>query len=162
MVRPGLMLYGCSPFPEFQSELEPVMAFKTRVTLVRSLGPGRGISYGRTFVTDRSTRVATLAAGYADGYVRHLSGTGASVLIRGRRCPLLGRVTMDQIMVDVSGVHGVEPGEEVVLFGRQKNEEIPVWEIANRAGTIPWEIFTGISRRVRRVYLEKPVAINLR
>lgn len=160
MVRAGLMLYGCSPLPEFQPELEPVMTFKTRITLVRSVGKGHGISYGRTYITSRPMRIATLAAGYGDGYPRHLSGTGASVLIRGRRCPLLGRVTMDQIMVDVSRIRGAVPGEEVVLLGRQGEEEIPVSEVADRAGTIPWEIFTGISPRVGRVYLERAPALS--
>ena len=162
MVRAGLMLYGCSPFPEFQPQLQPVMAFKTRVTLVRSVGPERGISYGRTFVTDRAMKIATLAVGYGDGYVRHLSGSGAAVLIRGKRCPLLGRVTMDQIMVDVSRIREVAPGEEVVLFGHQMGNEILVSEIAERAGTIPWEIFTGISPRVRRVYRQKPMKLDPR
>lgn len=160
VVRPGLMLYGASPLADFQKDLRPVLTLKTRVTLVRELPQGWGVSYGRTFIAPRPTRVATLAAGYGDGYPRHLSNTGAAVLIRGQRCPLLGRVTMDQVMADVSaleaeGGRAVEPGEEVVLLGRQDDghEEISAGELATRSGTIPWEIFTGLTNRVARRYL---------
>jgi alanine racemase len=125
---------------------------KTRVVLVRSLGPGRSISYGRTFVTAGQTKVATLCAGYGDGVDRHLSGQETDVLIRGRRCRLLGRVTMDQLMVDVTHLERVEPGDEVVLIGRQGDQEILASEIATKAGTIAWEIFTGITKRVVRIY----------
>ncbi len=146
MVRAGLALYGISPIPERQSEFQQAMTWKTRVTLVRAVGVGRGISYGRTYITTEPRMVATLAAGYADGYPRHLSGKGASVLLRGRRCAVLGRVTMDQIMVDVTELDAVEPGEEVVLCGRQGDVEILASELALRAGTIAWEIFTGAGR----------------
>jgi alanine racemase len=151
MVRAGLMLYGSAPLADFQPQLRAVMTWKTRVTLVRDVGPGRGISYGRTFIADRPMRVATLAVGYADGYQRHLSNRGAEVLVRGRRCPVLGRVTMDQIMVDVTALPGVAAGEEVVLMGRQGNEEILAAELAQKSGTIAWEIFTSVGRRVERV-----------
>ena len=151
VVRAGLMLYGSSPLPEFQSRLRPVMTWKTRITLVRTAPAGHGISYGRTHITRQPTRIATLAVGYADGYQRHLSNRAAEVLIRGRRCPVLGRITMDQIVVDVTGVPAVAAGEEVVLLGRQENEEISAAELAQKAGTIPWEIFTGVGRRVKRV-----------
>lgn len=150
MVRVGLALYG-SAAGDFQKSLKPVMTWKSRVSLVREVGPGRGISYGRTFITARPMRVATLAFGYADGYSRHLSGKDADVLIRGRRCAVLGRVTMDQIMVDVSALEEVQPGDEVVILGRQDDEEILASELAEKAGTIPWEIFTSISRRVARL-----------
>jgi alanine racemase len=153
MVRAGLMLYGSSPLPEFQSRLRPVMTWKTRITLVRLAPAGHGISYGRTYVTERPTRIATLAVGYADGYQRHLSNRGAEVLIRGHRCPVLGRVTMDQIVVDVNSLPTVAAGEEAVLMGRQGNEEISAAELAEKAGTIPWEIFTGVGRRVERLCL---------
>lgn len=151
MVRAGLMLYGSSPLPEWQPQLRPVMTWKTRVSLVREVGAGRGISYGRTFITERAMRIATLAVGYADGYQRHLTNCGAEVLICGRRCAILGRVTMDQILVDVTALPDVEPGEEVVLMGRQGAEEIFAAELATKAGTIAWEIFTGIGQRVQRV-----------
>ena len=154
VVRPGLMLYGSSPVPEFQTRLRPVLTLKTRVSLVREMPAGRGISYGRTFVTPGPMRVGTLAVGYADGYPRHLSNTGAEVLVRGRRCLVLGRVTMDQIMIDLSALPAdISPGEEVVLIGRQGEQEILAAELAQKSGTIAWEIFTGLTARVRRRYL---------
>lgn len=152
LVRAGLMLYGISPLPERQHLLAPAMTLKSRIVLVRDLPPGTGISYGRTYTTPRSMRVATVAAGYADGYPRALSNRDAAVLVRGRRCAVLGRVTMDMIVVDVSDVPNAACGDEVVLIGRQGDEEILASEIATKAGTIPWEIFTGIGMRVRRVY----------
>ena len=151
LVRAGLMLYGCAPIPEFQQKLRPVMTWKTRITLIRTAPAGHGISYGRTHLTSRPTRIATLAVGYADGYQRHLTNRGAEVLIRGHRCPVLGRVTMDQIVVAVDALPDVAAGEEVVLMGKQGREEILAAELAQKAGTIPWEIFTGVGRRVERV-----------
>jgi alanine racemase len=152
LVRVGLSVYGISPLREFQEKFRPAMTLKTRVILVRSLGPGRSVSYGRTFVTPGQMKVATLSAGYGDGFDRHLSGRETDVLIRGRRCRLLGRVTMDQVMVDVTHLECVEPGEEVVLLGRQGDQEILASELAAKAGTIAWEIFTGITKRVVRIY----------
>ncbi len=151
MVRPGLMLYGSAPVPAFQPELRAAMTWKTRVLLVREVGAGRGVSYGRTFITDRTMRLATLAVGYADGYPRHLSNQGAEVLIRGQRCAVLGRGTMDQIVADVSALASVEAGEEVVLIGSQGDAEILASELAEKAGTIAWEILTGVGPRVGRV-----------
>ncbi len=152
MARIGLALYGISPVESFQKELRAVMALKSRVTLVRDVPAGHGISYGRTYITPRPMRVATLAIGYADGFPRRLSGQGADALIGGIRCPVLGRVTMDQIMADVSALPGVEAGAEAVLIGRQGGEEILASELARKAGTIAWEIFTGVSSRVERIY----------
>ncbi len=152
VVRPGLMLYGSSPLPEHQARLRPALTLKTRVSLVRGLPAGHGVSYGRTFVTPRPMRVGTLAMGYADGYQRHLSNVGADVLVRGRRCPVLGRVTMDQTMIDLGALPTVEAGEEAVLIGRQDTEEILAAELAAKAGTIAWEIFTGLTTRVGRYY----------
>ena len=148
--RPGLMLYGVSPLPQFQQNLATVMTLKSRVTLLRSLPAAHGVSYGRQFVTTRPTRVATVGIGYGDGYPRHVSGKGADVWIRGRRWPILGRITMDQMMVDVTSADKVEEGDEVELFG----PNIPVTEIADKADTIVWEIFTGITPRVMRCYKE--------
>lgn len=153
MVRPGIMLYGHSPLPQWQHCLRPALTWKTRVTLHRDVAGGRSVSYGRTFVTPRSMRISTLAVGYADGYQRHLSGQNAQVLIGGRRCTVLGRVTMDQIMVDTSALGEVTPGDEAVLIGKQGHEEITVAELAKKAGTIPWEIFTGLGPRVVREYI---------
>ena len=154
VVRPGLMLYGSSPLPALQNRLRPVLTLRTRVSLVRNLPAGHGVSYGRTFITPRPMRVGTLAMGYADGYPRHLSHAGAEVLVRGRRCPVLGRITMDQTMIDLDALPEVEAGEEVVLIGRQGREEILAAELASKSGTIPWEIFTGLTARVGRIYRE--------
>ncbi len=148
-VRPGLALYGISPLPVFQKLLKPVMTLKTHITLVRDVGPGRGISYGRDFITPKPMRIATLAIGYADGYPRQTSNRGAQVLIRDRRCPIVGRITMDQFMVDVTDLpRDVAAGEEVVLFGTQGDEEIAVGEVAAWAGTITWDILTRLGKRV--------------
>ncbi len=151
-VRPGLMLYGCASPEQYQAGLIPALAWKTRIILVRDVGPERSISYGRTYVTKTHTRIASLAVGYADGFPRQASGRGAHVLIGGKRCPVLGRVTMDQILADVSGVPDAQPGDEAVLIGKQGNGQISVREIAQQAGTIPWDILTGLGRRVRRFY----------
>ena len=148
LVRPGLMLYGISPLPKFQDKLHNVMSLKSRVTLIRELPAGHGVSYGRTFITQRPTRVATIGIGYGDGYPRHLSGQGAEVWIKGHRHPLLGRVTMDQIMIDVTDHADIEVGDEVEVFG----PHLRVDEVAAKAGTIAWEILTGITPRVVRVH----------
>jgi alanine racemase len=153
VVRAGIILYGISPLPEFQKLFKPAMTWKTRIALVRNMPKGSSISYGRTFITPRKMRIATLSAGYADGYPRHLSNRDAAVLVRGHRCALLGRVTMDLMMIDVSNIDGVQAGDEVVLMGRDGNEEVSCAELAQRAGTITWEITTRIGRRVRRVYV---------
>jgi alanine racemase len=153
LARAGLMLYGSSPLPEYQVELRPALALKTRITLIRDLPAGHGISYGRTFITPHPMRVATLAIGYADGCNRHLSNQGADVLIHGQRCPLLGRVTMDQIMVDVSHVAEAAIGDEAILIGSSGSQQILAADVAAKAGTIAWEIFTSIGPRVDRVYL---------
>jgi len=153
IVRAGIMLYGISPLPEFQKLLRPVMTWKTRIALIRNMPAGHGISYGRTFITPRPMRVATLSAGYADGYPRQISNRGVAMLVREKPCPLLGRVTMDLMVIDVSDVPEAEVGDEVVLMGRQGGEEISATELAELAGTITWDIVTRIGSRVRRVYV---------
>ncbi|MEO6787391.1 MAG: alanine racemase [Chthoniobacteraceae bacterium] len=151
LVRPGLALYGESPLPEFQQKLEPALTWKVRVLVVRDFGKGRGVSYGCTFITPGPMRIATLAVGYADGYPRQVSGRGAAILISGKRCAVLGRVTMDQIMVDVTGTDAA-PSDEAVLVGAQRDDRITASELAGLAGTIPWDIFTGIGPRVARLH----------
>jgi alanine racemase len=153
IVRAGIILYGISPLPEFRDLLKPVMTWKTRICLVRDVPKGSSISYGRTFIAPQNMRVATLSGGYADGYPWHLSNRGAAVLVHGKRCPLLGRVTMDLLVIDVSALNDVQVGDDVVLMGRDGTEEISCAELAERAGTITWEIVTRIGVRVRRVYL---------
>jgi alanine racemase len=153
IIRAGIILYGISPLPEFQELLRPALTWKTRISLIRDMPAGHGISYGRTFITPREMRVATLSAGYADGYPRHLSNRDAAVLVRGHRCALLGRVTMDLMMIDVSHINEAAVDDEVVLLGRQDDEEISATELADRAETISWEITTRIGARVPRVYV---------
>jgi alanine racemase len=129
------------------------MTWKTRICLIRDVPKGASISYGRTFIAPRKMRVATLSAGYADGYPWHLSNRGAAVLVRGKRCRLLGRVTMDLMVIDVMGLADVQVGDDVVLMGREGIEEISCAELGERGETITWEIVTRIGARVRRVYL---------
>ena len=149
LVRPGLMIYGISPIPGFQEKLRTVMSLKSRVTLARTVPAGHSISYGRTFVTTQPTRIATIGIGYGDGYPRHVSGKNAEVWIRGKRHPIIGRVTMDQIIVRLPDDSDVECGDEVELFGAN----IPANEVAQLADTIVWELFTGITPRVERLYI---------
>jgi alanine racemase len=153
IVRAGIILYGISPLPEFQKLLKPAMTWKTRISLVREMPKGSSISYGRTFITPHKMRVATLSAGYADGYPWHLSNRGGAVLVRGHRCAILGRVTMDLMLIDVSNVHDAQAGDDVVLMGRDGSQEISCAELAETAGTISWEIVTRIGVRVRRVFV---------
>ncbi|MDQ7029373.1 MAG: alanine racemase [Ardenticatenia bacterium] len=153
-VRVGIALYGLYPSDAVAWPvcLVPVLSWKARVARVRTLPPGTPISYGGTYVTPRATRVALVAAGYGDGYPRALSNRGA-VLIGGRRCPILGRVCMDGLVVDVSHVDTVQEGDEVVLIGRQGNEHITADELAYALGTINYEIVTRITARVPRLYV---------
>ena len=152
-VRPGIALYGLAPSDEWPPtfEIRPALTLKSRVSRVRVLSPGAGISYGRTFVTDRETPVALVPVGYGDGYHRAVSNKG-SVLIHGRRAPMRGRVCMDQFVVDVTGIEGVRQDDEVVIVGRQGEAEIRAEEVARLAGTINYEVTTSLLPRVARVY----------
>lgn len=157
-IRVGLMLYGVSPIPAFQKLLRPVMTWKARVTFIEQVAKGTTISYGKTFIAPRELTVAVLPVGYADGYPWQLSKAGKKVyvLINGYRCPLLGRVTMDQIVVDISRAGKVAVGDIAVLLGKQKDQEISATWLASQAGTIAWDLFTGIGERVQRCYLKFP------
>lgn len=155
-VRPGLALYGYSPFPDLRedtvvAELRPSMTVRTKILSIRRLKKGTPISYGRTFITTRESLIALLPVGYADGYMRSLSNN-AYVLIKGKRVPVVGRVCMDLTMADVTGIDDVSTGDDVILMGRQGEEEITAWELAKRAGTIPYEIITSLGSRSRRIY----------
>ena len=154
MVRSGIVTYGMYPSDEVDPELlslKPALQWRSRVTHIKMLPPGREISYGGTFVTTRKTRVATVPVGYADGYRRSLSGK-FYVLIRGRRAPILGRVCMDQMMVDITDVPDVKIDDPVVLVGNDGNDVITVEEIAAAADSFNYEFVCGISRRVPRRY----------
>jgi alanine racemase len=153
MVRVGLALYGIAPNPEDQDlGLRPLLAWKSRVTLLHEMNRGRTVSYGATYRVPSRQRQAVIAMGYGDGYFR-LHSNSSHLLVRGQRCPIRGRVTMDQIMIDVTRVPGVRIGDEVVALGRQGDEEIRARELAMQAHTIPWEILTNIGSRVPRVYV---------
>lgn len=155
MVRPGIILYGLYPSDEVDKSklnLKPVMSLKTKVSHVKTIGAGRAISYGGTYITKRQSRIATLPVGYADGYSRLLSSK-ASVIIKGQRAPIVGRICMDQCMVDVTDIKGdVEIGEDVVLIGEMGDEVITADEIARILGTINYEVVCAFSKRVPRVY----------
>ena len=156
MVRSGIVTYGLYPSSEVDPgdlPLQPALSWYSRVTHVKTLPAGREISYGGTFVTTRDTRVATVAVGYADGYRRSLSGK-FYVLIRGRKAPILGRVCMDQLMVDVTDIPDAAAGDTVTLAGRDGKERITIEELAAAAGSFNYETVCGISRRVPRVYLK--------
>lgn len=150
--RPGIMLYGSAPSEIIGKEgLSPVLTWKCRVLQVKQVPSGTGISYGHDYFTLRPSRIATISVGYADGYLRCLTNTG-QVLIRGKRAPIVGRVTMDMTMVDATDIPGVEAGDEVVLIGSQDGATIAAEEVAGWAGTISYEVFCAISQRVKRVY----------
>ena len=152
-VRPGLALYGTAwdlKVPP-HIELEPVMSVTSRLALIKWIPERTPVSYSRTFVTKRRTRLAVVPIGYADGYPWSLSNK-AFVLVHGERVPVLGRVTMDMIMIDVTDVSDPKVGDEVVLIGGRGKETIAVDEIAHWAGTIPYEILCGMSKRLPRVY----------
>jgi alanine racemase len=154
MVRLGIMLYGSYPDSSLADtiRLRPVMKLASRVAYVKLFPPQSALSYGRTFVTERETKVACIAAGYADGVPRALSNKGA-VLVQGRRCPIVGRVCMDWLLADVTDLPVVAPGEEAVLLGVAGTDAITADEIARHVGTIPYEILCAISRRTRRDYV---------
>ncbi len=153
MARPGIIIYGIYPKRNFprRIKLRPAFSLKTRIVYLKDTPPGRSISYGRTYITQFHTKIATLPIGYADGYGRILSNR-ADVLVRGQRAPVVGKVTMDQTMIDVGHVKGVKVGDEVVLIGKQGKDEIRIEKLARQAGTIPYEIVTGITSRVPRKY----------
>ena len=152
-VRPGIMLYGYAPAEGFAPhvELRPVLTWRTRIVHLKEVPEGTPLSYGRTFVTRRRSRIATLAVGYADGYPRSLSNRGR-VLVRGRAAPVVGRVTMDMTLADVTEVPEARVGDPVTLIGRDGGEVLTAWDLARWAGTIAYEILCGIGPRVPRVY----------
>jgi alanine racemase len=155
LIRPGIVLYGSLPSADFQGrmDLKPVMQVKSRIAMLKWIEPGNSISYARRFVSERKTLVASVPVGYADGYMRSLTNRGEA-LVRGRRAKVAGTVCMDWIMLDVTEVPEVSVGDEVILLGCDNNGNcIRAEELAEKAGTIPYEIFCGISKRVPRIYL---------
>ena len=150
MVRLGRILYGYSPMPSpYNKELRHTLTLYGRVTLVRTLPDNHGVSYNHTYVTTAPTKVATIGIGFGDGYLHYLSNTGARVYLNGSYCPVLGRITMDQIMVDVSHMQGVQPGDVAEIMG----PNVPWEELTARAKTIPSNVITSLTARVPRVYI---------
>jgi len=151
-VRPGLLLYGVVPPPLASTiDLRPVMSLGSRVVAVKGMRPYEASGYGATFVAARPTNIAVVPAGYADGLDLRLAGRG-SVLIRGRRAPIVGSVCMDMLMVDVTDMRDVSPGDEVVIVGAQGAERIDVREMAATIGSIPWEVLCRVGSRIERIY----------
>lgn len=159
-VRVGLLQFGILPYPNSllaRVEPRPTFRFITRVSLVKTLPPETPVSYGQSFRTRDKTKVAILSAGYGDGLPRAMGNRGA-VLIGGERCPIIGNVTMDQTMVDVTHLDSVTAGDEVVLIGRQGKGRIEIEEFSEWAKTIPWEVLTSVTKRVARLY-QTPLGI---
>ena len=162
MVRSGIVTYGLYPSSEVSADLlklEPALTWLSRVTHVKTLPAGREIGYGGTYTTTGPTTVATIPVGYADGYRRNLSGK-FHVLIRGKKAPILGRICMDQMMVDVTGIPDVSVNDQVVLVGRYGKERITMEEISAAADSFNYEFVSGISRRVPRIYASGGMTIH--
>lgn len=157
--RPGIILYGYPPSAEVSCpDLRPVMTLKTVVSMVKELQPGQSVSYGRRFTAQAPTLAATLCAGYADGYPRLLSEGKGVVDLHGQPCPVLGRICMDQMLVDVTGIPNIVDGDEVILWGGSGAGDTAE-TIAQKTGTISYEVLCGVARRVPRVYLENGRAV---
>ncbi len=161
MVRPGLALYGYalplvkagqSELPAVAAQLEPVLSWRTRIISMKEIGAGRPLGYGGSFVTKRTSRIAALPVGYADGYNRGLSNRGR-VIVRGSYAPIVGLVSMDLTLVDVTDISGAEVGDEVLLIGSSSSCHVTAPEIAQTCGTIPYEILCAISKRVPRKFI---------
>jgi len=163
IVRPGLILYGALPSPFIQPivnevckkdnlhNFQPVMQWKSKIIQLKTIPKGQPLSYSRKYFTEKESLIATIPLGYADGLNRNLSNN-MEVLIKGRRVPQVGNICMDMTLIDVSGVPGLQLGEEVVIFGKQGEEQISVEELAERSNTIPYELLCNVSKRVPRIY----------
>lgn len=161
MVRAGIILYGMYPSDiEYDIDLKPLMNFKTSVINVKTMQPGETISYGATYKVEKPMKVATIAVGYADGYSRLLSNKGR-VLVNGQFANILGRICMDQCMIDVTNVHNISIGDEVILFGADENENLPIEELAVKLGTINYELPCVINNRVPRCYIKDNKRIKI-
>ena len=161
MVRPGIIQYGLLPSGDMRHPLplRPAMALRSVISHKKSIAAGTTVSYGRTFRAERDMVLATVPIGYADGYPRRLSGQ-ADVLVNGRRAPIVGRICMDQMMIDVTGIEQVCPGQTVTLFGEDHGSVLPVEELAEKAGTIAYETICLIGKRVPRIYLRDGQAVT--
>ena len=155
MVRAGIALYGLYPSAEVNKEnvcLTPALELKSIVSYLKTLPKGSPIGYGATFVTQKETKVATVSIGYGDGYPRALSNKGYA-LVRGKKAPIIGRICMDQFMMDVSDIPEIQQGDTVTLIGKDQNEQITVEELAELAGTFNYEFVCDLGKRIPRVYI---------
>jgi len=153
LVRPGIILYGIYPSVKIKKtvKLKPALSLKSRVVLIKEIKKGDSVSYGRTYRAKKGTAIATLPIGYADGIDRRLSNKG-TILLKGKRCPVIGTICMDQLMVDVTEVKNLKIGDEAVLIGKQGKEKVSVEEIAETINTVPHEIVSRLGKRLPRLY----------
>jgi alanine racemase len=159
-VRTGVAMFGAATVGA-DGRLEPVMRWRTEIARLKELPAGEGVGYGRTFVCTRPSIIATVPVGYADGYNRRLSNCG-EVLVRGKRAPVVGRISMDLVTIDVTDVDGVVVGDEVVLLGRQGDDEITAEELGGKLGTISYEVFCAVGARVPRVFRDGDTVVSIR
>jgi len=155
-VRPGIMLYGVqsqSDETKIKTKLHPVLSLKAVIAQVRWIGAGESVSYGRLFTAGKPTKIATVSIGYADGFPRQITGNDGKCIVNGKKVPIIGRICMDMIMLDVTHVEQVQAGDVVTLIGKDGNEEIRCEEVAEAAGTITNDILTGLGERLPRIYL---------
>ena len=154
MVRPGIILYGLYPSTEVDRtklNLKKVMTLKARITMVKEVEPGRGVSYGKEYITEDNTKIATISIGYADGYIRKYANNGVVLLSDGTTAPIIGRICMDQCMINVTTVHNIYKGDEVILFG---DSTVTADDIAKNLDTINYEVVCMVSKRIPRVYIK--------
>lgn len=162
LVRAGISIYGLYPSREVNREavkLTPALELKSHVTYIKSIEPGTEISYGGTFKAEVPMRIATIPAGYGDGYPRYLSGKGW-VLIRGQKAPVVGRICMDQFMVDITGLEGIEENDQVTLIGKDGDQEITAEDLAEAGGGFHYELLCGLGKRVPRIYFSGGKAVG--
>ncbi len=160
MVRPGVILYGMYPSDEVDKsrlDLIPAMTLKSRITLVKEVESGRGVSYGKEYITDRNTKIATVPIGYADGYLRRIAEKGC-MMVNGEKAPIIGRICMDQCMIDVTNVHNIDKGDEAIIFGR---EGITIDTLAEWLETINYEVACVIGKRIPRIYTKNRKAVKV-
>ena len=160
MVRPGVILYGLYPSDEVDKsrlDLIPAMTLKSKITYVKEVEAGRGVSYGKVYITDKATKIATVPIGYADGYLRKIAENG-EMIVNGVKVPIIGRICMDQCMIDVTDVHNIERGDEVIIFGR---EGITMDDVASWLDTINYEVSCVIGKRIPRIYTKNGTVVKV-
>ena len=162
MVRAGIILYGLSPSQKLYGKLDlvPAMTLKTSVAYFKELKKGADVSYGRTFTAERDMKIATVPIGYADGYIRHNAENGY-MLVNGKKAKIVGRICMDQTMLDVTDIENVKTGDEVIVFGTGKDGEPTSDMIAENTGTINYEVVCLVGKRVPRIYYKNGIVTDV-